>query len=287
MNTNASLVVFTDLDGTLLDHHSYSFREAAAAIDILMAQGVPWLFNTSKTFAELRQLRRDLNNPWPMIVENGSGVAIPNTPESSHLFATTPDDVQGEQRDGFQFYSLGLRRADFLPRLRELGTRFKFLGYQDMTIEKLVELTGLSPEQAGQSLDRQYTEPCVWLDTDNSYDEFVAELDSMGLRCVRGGRFAHIMGKTDKGVALKWVMNTYFPGSESSSVALGDGENDLPMLNSADIAILVRSPVHDLPAPCLAKESIVTEEPGPAGWAGAIIALLERQEFCQYNKEPK
>ena len=275
--TAPAMVVFTDLDGTLLNHHSYSFKEAKPALDLLKKEGIPWLFNTSKTFAELQQLRLELENPWPMIVENGSGIAIPDTAESNRVFPPNRIDFPSEQRQGFHFYSLGLARAEFLPRLDFLKSKYDFLGYQDMSVEQLAEETGLSLESAEMSMDRQYTEPCIWKDTDQAFESFRDELDSMGLLCVRGGRFAHIMGKTDKGSALKWVMRHFFAESKHCSVALGDGENDLAMLNSADVAILVRSPVQGLPGPCSAKKTVVTKDIGPAGWAGAIIALLEER----------
>lgn len=277
MTKTPSMVVFTDLDGTLLDHHTYSFEAALPALKRLKEEGVPWLFNTSKTFAELQQLRIDLDNPWPMIVENGSGVAIPDNPLCNKLFPKLLTDRVPDRIGSFDFYSLGLMRSEFLPRLEPLKSKYKFFGYDDMSPEKLVELTGLSQAQARQSMDRHYTEPCVWLDTEEAFRQFQKELESLDLICVRGGRFAHIMGKTDKGAALKWVTNAFFTQADCRSVALGDGENDLLMLNSAEIAILVRSPVHKPPGPCTAKRSMLTDELGPKGWAGAIIALLEEQ----------
>ncbi len=268
-------VVFTDLDGTLLDHFDYSFSAAQPALQELRYRNIPWLFNTSKTFAELKQLRDELDNPWPLIVENGSAIAVPDNPECRRLFPQMEPGFSVVRKDGFLFYSLGLSRSEFLSRLAPLKQVFKFLGYQDMSLEKLMSLTGLNAQQARQSLDRQYTEPCVWMDTEQALQDFSEALKPLGLCCVRGGRFVHIMADSDKGRALKWVMNFWFAKKGCTSMALGDGENDLPMLNSADVAILVRSPVHQLPAPCTAKTVRVTEGFGPAGWSGAIIAILE------------
>jgi mannosyl-3-phosphoglycerate phosphatase len=273
--TNSAWVIFTDLDGTLLDHHNYSFEVAKPAIELLRERQIPWLFNTSKTFAELKTLREELDNPWPFIVENGSGIAIPDSPESESLFSGLPVADSGMQIEGFKFYSLGELRSEFMTLLHPLKKEFSFLGYGDMQPQKLMELTGLSAAQAELSMDRHYTEPCLWLDTDEAFTDFCKELESLGLQCIRGGRFAHIMGKCDKGRALKWCMDNLFAELRATSVALGDGENDLPMLNSADVAILVRSPVHKLPGPCLAARTIITDEIGPAGWSGAIIALCK------------
>ena len=63
------LIVFTDLDGTLLDHHSYSWRAASPAMAKLAANGIPLIFNSSKTAAEMRHLQNAMGIRAPFIVE--------------------------------------------------------------------------------------------------------------------------------------------------------------------------------------------------------------------------
>ncbi|MCG7852909.1 MAG: HAD hydrolase family protein, partial [Methanosarcinaceae archaeon] len=46
-------VVFTDLDGTLIDHDTYSYKAARPALAALKKQGIPLIFCTSKTRAEI------------------------------------------------------------------------------------------------------------------------------------------------------------------------------------------------------------------------------------------
>ena len=69
-----SLVVFSDLDGTLLDHYTYSFEDARPALGRLRAAGVPLVLCTSKTRAEIAPLRDALRNTHPFISENGGAV---------------------------------------------------------------------------------------------------------------------------------------------------------------------------------------------------------------------
>ena len=71
------LIVFTDLDGTLLDHHSYSWRAASPAMAKLAANGIPLIFNSSKTAAEMRHLQNAMGIRAPFIVENGAAAVIP------------------------------------------------------------------------------------------------------------------------------------------------------------------------------------------------------------------
>ena len=48
-----NLLIYTDLDGTLLDHHDYNFAAAEETIELINQLGIAWIFNTSKTLTEL------------------------------------------------------------------------------------------------------------------------------------------------------------------------------------------------------------------------------------------
>lgn len=63
--------VFTDLDGTLLDHETYSWEAARPALERLELSGIPWILVTSKTRAEVELWRKQLGNRHPFIIENG------------------------------------------------------------------------------------------------------------------------------------------------------------------------------------------------------------------------
>ena len=73
-----NLVVFTDLDGTLLDHHSYSWAAAEEALKELERRRVPLVLVTSKTRAEVEALQRKLGSVQPFVTENGGGIFIPH-----------------------------------------------------------------------------------------------------------------------------------------------------------------------------------------------------------------
>lgn len=70
-------VVFTDLDGTLLDHHTYSWQPAAPTVERLKRLGVPLVLASSKTRAEMVALRHELGIADPFVVENGAAIYVP------------------------------------------------------------------------------------------------------------------------------------------------------------------------------------------------------------------
>ena len=70
-------IVYTDLDGTLLDHDTYSFEESKPGLELLKKLEVPIIFCTSKTRFEIEEYREKLGNSHPFISENGGGIFIP------------------------------------------------------------------------------------------------------------------------------------------------------------------------------------------------------------------
>lgn len=73
----ANLIIFTDLDGTLLHPMTYSFEEAMPALKLCRERGIPLILCSSKTRAEIEVYRQRLKNEHPFIPENGGGIFIP------------------------------------------------------------------------------------------------------------------------------------------------------------------------------------------------------------------
>ena len=71
------LLVVTDLDGTLLDHETYSYAEAAPALAELRRRGIPLVLASSKTRAEMELLHAELGLSDPFICENGAAICTP------------------------------------------------------------------------------------------------------------------------------------------------------------------------------------------------------------------
>ena len=70
-------IIFTDLDGTLLDHNTYSFKKAFPALRIIKKKKIPLIICTSKTKGEIEHYRKKLKNNHPFVSENGGAIFIP------------------------------------------------------------------------------------------------------------------------------------------------------------------------------------------------------------------
>lgn len=271
MTRPTQLVVFSDLDGTLLDHDTYSWGAARPAVEALRQHDIPLVLVTSKTRAELQSLRTDLGNDHPYIVENGAAVCIPGG-YFTHLHSKADDKEEhlisaGPVRNTLQ---------ESLSQVRQEGT-FCFQSFAELGASEIARLTGLSQSAAGRANERAASEPLLWQDTESRLQTFSARIAEMQLRCVRGGRFVHVMGQFDKADAVARLVSLYaqkYIGKRVVTVALGDGPNDLQMLADVDIAVVVKGK-HSYPMPLASPFRIVrTSVPGPAGWNQAILDIL-------------
>lgn len=242
------LVVVTDLDGTLLDHHSYRWDDARPALAALAARHIPVVLNSSKTRAEMRPLQAQLALDAPFISENGA--IIDWGDGSSRCFAKPRQQLLA-----------------VLAELRQQG--FKFSGFADWCVEDIAQQTGLSLAQAKLAADREFTEPLCWQGSAGEQQAFLQALAKRQLQAQQGGRFLTVMGQYSKGQAMA-ALRQHYPGAHI--IALGDSANDLSMLNGADTAVVVASANSDSLTPT--TPTIRTQQPGPAGWNRAILDWL-------------
>ena len=253
-------VVFTDLDGTLLDHEDYSYAPALPALARLKAAGVPLVLATSKTAAEVAELHRVLAlGGTPAIVENGAG-----------LFE--PAGAQSGQTDD---YDALLSAVAGLPD--EIGT--PFLGFGQMSAAQVAEVTGLDPESAARAKARAYSEPGEWRGSDAQLEVFCHALAAQGISARRGGRFLTLSFGRTKADAMAEVAARL--GAEVT-VALGDAPNDVEMLETADFGVIVHNPCA-APLPELAGEARGTIRrtglAGPVGWNIAVLEILRELDL--------
>ena len=259
-------VIFTDLDGTLLDNN-YSYRSALAVIKRIKDEAIPLIPVTSKTRAEVESLRQKLGVNDPFITENGGGVFIPD--------GAFPFPVKGEESGRMRLIRLGAPYEKLKDALREIRekTGFHMTGFADLTPEEISERTGLPLEDARLSKARDFDEP-FFLDS-GSLEEVRVMAGSFGLTVTRA-KVLHLTGDNDKGRAVE-ILKTLYRAHYGKAVfiGLGNAENDIPLLKSVDYPVLVRNedgryePVDGIPS------LIKADGIGPDGWAKALTSILD------------
>jgi mannosyl-3-phosphoglycerate phosphatase len=265
-------LIFTDLDGSLLDHDSYSHKAADGLLHELEQKHIPVILTTSKTRAEVTALRTELNNDHPFIIENGAAIYIPQ-----NYFSSKPEGCI--ERDGFWVHSISQPRSHWLALLEQAKALFpcSFSHFAAMKEEIIAQVTGLAAQQASLANTREYSEPISWLGAESTKQAFIEWLEEQGGQVLQGGRFLHLGDQCNKGKALTWLTKEYqnqFDSERLKTIAIGDSDNDIAMLEEADLALIIRSPVHAPPKLKRVRGFFISEEFGPTGWTNGLRQIL-------------
>jgi len=269
---NRKIIVFTDLDGTLLDHVTYSFCEAEDALELLREKEVPLILCSSKSSDEIKVYRRKLSNNEPFISENGGAIFIPEGYGNLKCEFNKIDDGYLVIEIGSEYKTL----ANAFEKIkRRTGINIKSI--IELTIDEIVELTGLSREEASLSQKREYTLPFIIDSGEEDIKNIKDEILSSGLNYTEGTRFVHLMGGNDKGKAVNILIDIFkknFPETSITTVGLGDSLNDLPMLEVVDKAFLVKKEAGDYEERIKVEGLVYADGIGPAGWNKAVLGLF-------------
>lgn len=270
------VIVFTDLDGTLLDLNTYSFEKALPGLKLLGQKDVPLVFCSSKTRKEIEWYRHKLGNQHPFIAETGGGIYIPGA------YFPCVIEVPGHKYEVVQEYlliRLGARYEILRTALEELQRQgFRVRGFGDMSVEELMKITGLSREEARMSQTREFDEPFVFEGSDEEQHRLCSAILAKGLRYSLG-RFFHITGESDKGKAVALLIQLYRNRfGDVQTVAVGDRLNDLPMLEQVDYPCVVQKPDGSYEPGISIENLIKAGGVGPDGWTKAINRVLQMSE---------
>lgn len=252
-------VIVTDLDGTLLHHQNYGYQDSLPTIDSLKAQGIPIILNTSKTFHETDKIRRTLGLADPFIVENGSCVYLPSD--------------SADENTALPYWKIELGVSfEFIDNiLNAMEHRYRFTRLSQCSVEQAMRITDLPESDAKLAIQREYSDPILWQDSEENLQGFTEWLRRNDLIRVQGGRFYSIQGKCSKGGALKFLLRHYY--GNRKTIVLGDSENDAEMLADADVSVMVNSPSNTSLAKRITPD-IKTKSPAPKGWAEGVNAAL-------------
>ncbi len=255
--------IVTDIDGTLMDHQ-YNLTPALETIKWLQELKIPIIPCTSKTASEVRCLREDIGLTDPFIVENGGA-------------------IYGNEYNSKKEWELVLGKSYQHLRLK-LDLISKKLGYSltalnDMSYEEINDLTGLRGNSIKLALQRQWSVP--FLNPPESDYQLVREIaSSFDTIIYKGNRMSHLLGKgSHKGNAVSYLKK-FFNHLDVKVIALGDSQNDIPLLEVANIAIVVpgiEGPNKFLKPRIESGEFLLAPAPHSEGWALAVKDILSEK----------
>jgi len=226
-------IIFTDLDGTLLDNDTYSFEKAKESLRIIKKNKIPLIFCTSKTKAEIEYYREKIDNKDPFISENGGAIFIP---KNYFKFKFNFD----EKNKNYFIIELGIDYSKLQEVIKKIKrNNIKISNFGDMTTNEISKITNLPIKNAKFAKMRYYDEPFILHDKDKE-KALLKIIKKNKLNCTKGTRFYHLIGNSDKGKAVRVLINLFKRKYRNiATYGFGDSKNDFEMLNSVDNAYLV------------------------------------------------
>jgi mannosyl-3-phosphoglycerate phosphatase len=272
------ILIYTDLDGTLLDYHSYSFREALPALGEIKKRNIPLILCSSKTKGELEEYQRKLRIRYPFISENGGAIFIPRG-----YFKRLKNDLKVKGK--YLVLELGTPYKKLRKTLLEVSRKFrvKVIGFKDLKIKQIASMCNLPYQEARSAKKRDYDEPFYFLDEIKQKERQAIEREfkKSGLKLTKGGRFFHLLGANNKGKAVRLLSRMYKQNwsTDPLTVGIGDSLNDLPMLKAVDIPVLVRQKDNTYDKEILKRVKVQKARGiGPSGWNRAVMDLVGK--YC-------
>ena len=276
--SNRKVIIFTDLDGTLLDHDSYSWAGAQQALNKLLLHNIPIIFCTSKTKDETTYFRSQIGSKDPFIVENGAVIYSP------------PDyfdfPVSDQLKDGYEAKIFGTpysRLRNFIQSCHD-ELKVQLLGFGDLNTKKIQELTNLPKYQAELAGRREFIEPFYFLNkkSEKKLQDIKILAKKNNLVITKGWRFYHISGRHDKGYAVQTVIDFFRKNDnhEPISIGLGESLNDLSLLQNVTIPCLLKNAHGQYEPEIVSKISPrLAENKGPEGWNKIVLEILAEYDI--------
>lgn len=272
MKEKTKIIIFTDLDGTLLDKSTYSYQKALLVLNLLRKRGIPIIFCTTKTKAENEYYQRKLKIKDPFIVENGGAIFIPKDYFSLEILKKAFPQLK--IYSNYFIIELGVAYPKLRRALKEIKaeTKFKIIGFGDLTIKEVARDANLPFRLAKLAKMKKYNESFKFLEPPEKEKILFRKAREKGFKILPGGRYYNIFGKnTDKGKAVKILTKLFkMKFKKIKTIGLGDSLTDLPLLKEVNLPILVQKPPGIWEPKLKLKGLIKVKGIGPQGWARAI-----------------
>ena len=263
MNKKLSVIIFTDLDGTLLHRDTFKFDEIKDYINSLISKGIIIIPNTSKTEAEIEDFNKKLDLNLPFISENGSAIFGLDT-----LNKNFPNNIVLSREKEI---TLKIFQKNVPENLR---SKCKLITKMEKKIQR--KIFGLTDKNLKNVLNRNYSTSILFKGNSEQKKDLFKIVKNIGLSLHEGGRVINICDNVSKVKAMNRVIKMIKKiENEIKTIGVGDNYNDLDMLRNSNIACLVFNDQF-LMEPININNCIVSKQSAPLGWEEVVKMALEK-----------
>ena len=264
MKFNSKILIFTDLDGSLLNRENFEFGSIKNFVKELLSNDIFIIPNSSKTAKEIINFNDELEERLPFIAENGSSIHDLNLINSNFPEKITLSREISELLEIFN---------NKVPT--NLKLKCKFL--KDLSKKEQLNILGLPTDKIKYAIKRDYTVPFKFEGDKNQREKLQKCIQSSGLTLQEGGRVINLCDKVSKSKAMKNVVKVFQKVEKDKliTIAVGDNFNDLDMLRNSDFPCLVFNDKFTLEKINI-NNCIVSKKPAPEGWEEIVKLALDK-----------
>ena len=261
MKKKFTILIFTDLDGSLLHRDTFKFDAIKLYIRSLVNSGIIIIPNSSKTEKEIEKFNEELGVKLPYISENGSSIKGLNLINNNF-----PNKIilSREKEELIKIFN------DKVPE----QLKGKCVQISKINKKKQEIIFGQKDDNLKNALNRKYTLPFLFIGNKNEKNRLLKILNSSSLTLQEGGRVLNLCDNINKVKSMNKVIRILKKTEDKiKSIAVGDNYNDLDMLKNCDIPCLVFNDKFKLDQINI-DNLIFSNKPSPEGWADVIKKAL-------------
>ena len=261
MKKKFTIVIFTDLDGSLLHRDTFKFDSIKDYIKSLINMGIIIIPNSSKTEKEIEKFNEELGVSLPYISENGSSI------HGLNLITSNFPDKLILSREKEELLKIFENKVPV--KLKE-----KCFQILKMSRKEQEKILGQEDEKLKFALNRKYTLPFLFKGNKSEKKKLLKILNSNSLTLQEGGRVFNLCDNINKVKSMNRVIKILKKTEDKiKTIAVGDNYNDLDMLRSCDIPCLVFNDQF-IQDQINIENLIFSNKPSPEGWADVIKTAL-------------
>ncbi|HEV7969086.1 MAG TPA: HAD hydrolase family protein [Candidatus Acidoferrales bacterium] len=273
-------LIFTALEGALIDSRTGSSAGAEEALSELERRKIPFVLLTSRTREEIEPIRRKLGHNHPFVAENGGGIFFPD----GYFSLRIPGAVRTAR---YLSIAQGRPYAEVCEALDEIAEECAVgvAGFHHMSLREIADNTGLRPRDAELARAREFDEPFYFTSADDkAVARFVEAAHARGFDTRHGHTFWHLSAKCDAARAVRTLAKLFREATHIKLrlVGIGGGQEDLPWLRAMDHAMLLpdsretaNSPEPRQENPVRTGAIVMGDAPGAAGWNKEILNIID------------
>ena len=260
----SKIIIFTDLDGTLLDRDTFKFDKIQGYLKDLISKDICIIPNSSKTHQEIKIFNKELDENLSYVVENGAAIYNLNLINSS-----LPEKIS-LSRENDEILKVFENKIS-----NKFRSKCKFI--KNLGMNKQMTVLGLPKEKIKASLNREYSIPLLFEGSKFDKIELFKSVNDVGLSLMEGGRVINLCDKVSKAQAMKNVIKVFKKVIKEKllTIGVGDNYNDLDMLKNSDIPCLVFNDKFTLERINI-NNCLVSKKPAPEGWEEVVKLALDK-----------